>query len=241
MNEVYLSIVIPAFNEEERIQATLEDIKEYLKTCSYNAEVIVVSDGSTDETADIVNNYIKHFPQLRLLSYPENKGKGFATKTGVKNAAGEWILFMDADNSTKIVEIERFWPETKKYNILFGSRTKKSESVTRVQPFKRKIISKFSNWLIRVELKTDLLDTQCGFKLFYKSTAKLIFDKLSIDRFGFDMEIVAIAQSQKIEIAEIAINWINSAGSKVRAIRDLRRSLIDLAVIKDNISKNVYH
>jgi len=132
-----------------------------------------------------------------------------------------------------------FWPKVEKYEIVFASRFKYDESVNRKQPFARTIISRLSNLLIRYELKTDLRDTQCGFKLFSANAIKKIFPEITIDRFGFDMEIVAIAKVKGLKIAETAVNWTNAPGSKVRAIRDLRRSLIDLAVIKDNVERSL--
>lgn len=240
MKNIYLSIIIPAFNEEERIARTLFGIKQYLEKQDYTAEVIVVSDGSTDKTVEIVKEIATSFPELKLIENNENHGKGYVTKDGIKAAQGKWILFMDADNSTDISQIKRFWPYIEKYEIIFASRVKYDKNVKVIQPFKRKIISKMSNWLIRRTIKTDLLDTQCGFKLFSKNAAKIIFPKLTIDRFGFDIEIVAIAKIHDLKIIEVPVNWINMAGSKVRPIKDLRQSLIDLSNIKANIGKKIY-
>lgn len=239
MKKIFLSIIIPAFNEQERIGDTLQAIIEYCQKQNYECEIIVVSDGSTDRTKDIVKQYQSVYSNLKIINNLKNRGKGFVVKQGMLQAHGEWCLFMDADNSTRIQEIERFWQFSKDYKILFGSREPNSKT-TVIQPIKRKIVSKFSNFIIRYYLKTKIKDTQCGFKLFHHSVIDTVFEAITIERFGFDMEIVAIAQAQKIKIKTIPINWTNATGSKVRALLDLKRSLIDLLIIRDNLKKNIY-
>lgn len=236
---MHLSVIIPAFNEEGRIAKTLTHALDYLARQQYQSEIIVVSDGSTDGTTDIVSKLQKENASLKLLDYATNMGKGYAVKQGVKLASGKWMLFMDADDSTTIEEIERLWPVSEREKIVFGARIDTAQTRV-IQPLKRKIVSRLSNWLIRKALKTDIIDTQCGFKLFEMKIAKSIFDRLTIYRFGFDMEIVAIAKANKLNVAVVAVNWTNVVGSKVRALRDLKRSLVDLVVIKDNYQKGIY-
>lgn len=240
MKKYNLSIVIPAYNESLRINETLLDLNNYLNAQNYSWEIIVVSDGSTDNTNEIVENLKRKIKNLNLVSYARNKGKGFATKTGIKKAQGQWVLFMDADNSTNIREIKKFWKKTDKFGVLYGSRSLPDKETKRIQPIQRKIISRLSNWLIRKQLKINITDTQCGFKLFKNKQANKIFDKITIDRFGFDIEITAICMINNIKIGEIAVNWENSTGSKVRAIRDIKRSFLDLNIIKDNMKKGIY-
>lgn len=211
-----LSVIIPAFNEEKRIVKTLEEIREYLK--NFDSEIIVVDDGSTDTTAI--------FSQI---SYPKNMGKGYAIKKGVERAAGDLILFIDADNATPIREVEKLLKFDS--DIVIGSRYLPESHIEKKQPFFRILIGRLGNRLIGLLVVKNIKDTQCGFKLFKKNIAKELFSELQTYRFGFDIEILARAQKKGLKIVEVPVTWLHHEHSRVRPIRDAFKTLADLIKI----------
>lgn len=233
--ETYLSVIIPAYNESQRIIPTLEDVYKYLSKKDYSWEVFIVNDGSTDKTAEIVRDFCKKTPHFKLINNKINQGKGAVVKQGMLKAHGKWRLFMDADNSTPISEIENFWPYTKDYDIMIGSRYIKEGSIKEKQPLIRRIISRGGNFLVQLLILPGIADTQCGFKLFSARSAELVFPKQRFMRWSFDMEILAIAQKLGFKIKEIPVIWRNAALSKLRAVRAALRSLKDLIIIKWNL------
>lgn len=229
----YLSIIIPAYNESGRIEKTLNSIWKYLNLKKYNFEVVVVNDGSLDKTA----NLVKSFPQkeIKLISYQKNRGKGYAVKRGVMAARGKFLLLMDADSSTPISELPKFFKLTDSYPLVFGSRYLKDSQVMIKQKLLRRILSRWGNFLIKIFLGTNLSDTQCGFKLLNNKEAKEIFRKLTINRWGFDIEMVAIAKILGYEIYEVPVIWNDSPGSKLRALQSSFSTLKELVKIKFNL------
>jgi len=238
--ETYLSVIIPAYNEAQRIIPTLEDIDKYLAKKDYSWEVLIVNDGSTDETAKIVGNFCKKHSNFKLIDNKINQGKGAVVKQGMLQAQGEWRLFMDADNSTPIAEIENFWPYIKDYDIMIGSRYVQSGLIKEKQPLIRRIISRGGNFLVQLLILPGIADTQCGFKLFSAKSVDVVFPKQRSMRWSFDMEILAIAQKLGFKIKEVPVVWRNAALSKLRAIRTASRSLKDLIVIKWNLITKKY-
>lgn len=237
-----LSIIIPAYNEEKRLPKTLSSIAEYIKTSDMTFEVIVVEDGSTDKTIEVAKAMTSELPNLQVLSYGENKGKGFAVKTGMLAAKGNHALFMDADNATPIAEIEKLWPFASGYDVVIGSRHLKDSNVVIKQPWYRILISRAGNFVIQALILKGIKDTQCGFKLFSKDATKEIFSRQQIHRWGFDMEILSIAQKiMKYKIKEVPVSWYNSADSRLRPIRDAIRTLRELLKIKWNLITRTYH
>lgn len=236
-----LSVIIPAYNEAKRLPKTLQDAATFLQTYNKIVEVIVVDDGSSDDTSVVALQYADKFENLRVLHDKNNHGKGYAVKKGMLEATGEWRLFMDADNATPLKEIELLWPYTGKYHVIIGSRHLKTSHVVIDQPWYRKMISRLGNRLIQFLVVKGIVDTQAGFKLFSKEATERIFSQQRILRWGFDMEILAIAQKiYGYRIKEVPISWYNSAESRLRPIRDSWRTLKELLRIKWNLIRGVY-
>ncbi len=230
--EIDLSIVVPAYNEESRIGDTLDFIHAYLQNEEFNSEVIVVSDGSTDETCTVVKEIAATRSYLRLIDLGVNKGKGAAVRTGVLASQGAYVLFTDADNSTPIEEVSKFWEAKKASDILIGSRYLENSNVVVSQPWYRVMIGRSANFLIQLFLVDGVRDTQCGFKLLNAQAAHDIFSRMKVDGFGFDMELLALAELLGYSILELPVSWYNSADSRVRPVKDALRTLGDLITIK---------
>jgi len=236
-----LSVIIPAYNEERRLPKTLKSVDEYLKRQDYQYEIIVVNDGSKDKTTEIVENLKSQIANLKLIDRKENRGKGYSVKEGMLNAQGEYRIFMDADNSTSIDQIEKMWPWFEKgFDIVIGSRDIKGAVLDPPQPFIRRFVGevfKFVRMLI-CDLYT-LHDTQCGFKCFTKRSAEAIFPKTRIERFAFDVEILLIAKKLGFKIKEIPVYWKNDLESKVKLKSALKMGL-DLFKIRWYQLKGLY-
>lgn len=231
-----LSVIIPAYNEEKSIISTLEKIISYLKNQDYDYEVIVINDGSNDKTGELVEG--KQHPNLKLLHHLKNLGKGAAIKTGVKEASGDLILFMDADYSTSIEEVEKFLPKAGEYDVIIGSRALKNSKITVKQPFIKELLGKIGNKLIQIAAVPGVKDTQCGFKLF-SQRALAIFDKQTINGWGFDIELLFLARKYNLKILELPVTWENSQSSKVEFF-DYFKTLMELFKIKLNNLRNLY-
>lgn len=236
-----LSVIIPAYNEEKRLPETLQDIATFLESYDKEVEVLVIDDGSTDKTIEVSNSFSNAIKHLRVIAQEQNQGKGAAVKRGMLEAKGDWKLFMDADNATPLNEIDLLWPSTKEFEVIIGSRHLKTSNVVIAQPWYRRLISRAGNLLIQATIVRGIVDTQAGFKLFSNEAAQKIFSKQQITRWGFDMELLAIAQ--KIfgyKIKEVPISWYNSSESRLRPIRDSWRTLKELMKIKWNLMTNAY-
>lgn len=233
-----LSVVIPAYNEAKRISDTLVDVIVYLKAKFDGAEIIVVDDGSRDDTVKVVEGMKGHFANLQVISLEENAGKGAAVAEGVLKAEGEYILFMDADNSTRIDEVAEMLPllDKDEADVVIGSRYLAKSEIKIGQPWYRVMIGRVGNRLIRTLLLDDIYDTQCGFKLFTNKAAKDLFQRMKINRFGFDMEILAIAQKVlEYRIKEMPVSWYDSADTRVRPIKAALKTFWELVWIKVNL------
>jgi dolichyl-phosphate beta-glucosyltransferase len=219
-SRIQLSVVIPAYNEEQRLPRTLDDVLSYLANQPYKSEVIVADDGSTDDTAKIVQSRAGGAVPLRLVQHADgrNHGKGAAVRRGMMEATGEYRLFMDADNSTTINHVEQFWPLFNEgYNVVIGSRGLKDSIIPVKQPWYRRLSGNIGNLIIRGLAVPGVHDTQAGFKMFTETCAKDVFPRLTIDRWGFDIEILAVARSLNYRIKEVPIKWVNDPNSKVKA------------------------
>lgn len=238
-----LSVVIPAYNEEKRICKTLAHVFNYLSHKDYKHEIIVVNDASSDDTLKKIRtyNFQKLGTKLVIINHKHNQGKGAAVKNGILASTGDYILFMDADNSTKINEIDKILPYIKSHEVVIGSRYLKKNSIKLKQPLTRRIISRVGNIFIKLLLKINYADTQCGFKLFQSKPAKKIFNKVTIDRWGFDIELLVIAEKLKYKIVEVAVNWYDSPQSQLRSGRDTIKTFNELIKIKKNLSAGIYN
>lgn len=228
------TIVIAAYNEEERLPGSLEKIRAYLAAEGAAAEVIVVDDGSSDKTAELTREAARWMPQLRLISYPENRGKGYALRKGVDSSRGDLVLLTDADLSTPIAELETLKEHLLRQTcqIAIGSRALPSSSIVRAQPAWRRGMGRFFNRMVRLLVIDGFNDTQCGFKLFSGEAARTLFGKARIDRFAFDVEILSLARKHGYRIAEVPVRWENSPASKVNPALDSLQMLGDLVRIR---------
>ena len=227
-----LSIIFPVFNEELRLKSSFNHILLFLKKKQYfKIEIIFVDDGSNDNSYNLVNKFIKNIKRknkmkAKLIRYKKNSGKGYALKVGVQKARYDWILTADIDMSVSLFQISSWIKKkliNKKYTVYFGSRTHKKSIVTR--NFFRKILGDIMRFLINIILDIKIKDTQCGYKLYKKSIAKLIFSKLKIYGFNHDLYIVLLLKAKKIKIIELPVKWIHKGNSKVNIF------LIDIKII----------
>lgn len=232
MPKYFLSIIIPVYNEEQRLNKTFKELEGYFKNKKYDYEVIFVVDGSKDRTKEIISNYITNKPNHQLLNFPINYGKGYAVRCGMLKAQGDYILFTDADFSTPLNQLDKLFISVKEYPIIIGSRYLESANIKVKQPFLRRMISRVGNLVMKIVLGLPYKDTQCGFKLFNKSVVNIIFSRTLINRWGFDMEILAIAKLQKISVKEVAVDWFDDRLSKLRAGRDTYNTFKELLRIK---------
>ena len=234
------SIVIPAYNEKNRILKTLNSIYEYFQ--NENFEIIIVDDGSNDNTTSFIENKKESIGEnIKIISYQPNKGKGYAVKKGIEKAQGKFILFTDADNSTPIEEFKKLLTALKNNNdIAIGSRYLSNSDIKIKQNIFRILIGRLGNLLIQLLLVKKVKDTQCGFKLFKNEVAKNIFKKQTINRWGFDMEILTIAQILDYKIVEVPVSWLNSSDSRLRPIRDTIKTFLELIKIKLNLLTGKY-
>lgn len=233
---MHLSVVIPSYNEEKRLPDTLRKTISHLSKSHFSYEIIIVDDGSEDETISKIRPQIDN-KRIFLEAYRKNRGKGYAIKKGVEKANGDLILFMDSDNATPITELESLLAHIDKNQIVIGSRYIHGSDILRKQPLLRRLIGRIGNTMIQITLLPGIYDTQCGFKLFDAKVAKSLFKDLQTDRFGFDFEILSRARINKFTIKEIPVSWLHQGESRVRPIRDALKTFIDLLKIKRTIRK----
>lgn len=238
--QIKLSVIIPAYNEEKRIGETLESVDGYLEKQPYSYEIIVVDNGSNDATTRVVKELQPTVENSRVVAAHE-RGKGGAVQYGImREARGEYIMFMDADNATPVSEIEKFWPYfSQGYSVVIGSRYLPESNVTHKQPLYRIILSRLSNLLIQALVVWGIHDTQLGFKVFTHRAAKDIFSKITVFGWGFDMEVLTIAKLYGYKIKEAPVLWREQGGSHVPLMAYLQ-SLWDLLKIKWNVLIGVY-
>jgi|SRR5687767_10627856 len=238
-----LSVIIPAYNEEERVGATLRDTLEYLESAAVPYEVIVVDDGSRDGTADVVAAIARGARPLRLIRLAQNAGKGFAVRSGIINALGERILFMDADGATALEEIGRIsdMMETTGADIIIGSRAHLPGSHTTVEAkWFRHVAGRVFHQFVRIYGVSGIVDTQCGFKLFTRSAAHAIATRMRMHGYSFDVEMLLIARGLGYDIREVSVNWTHKHGSKVAVVPDGMRMVADLLRIRRNEVRGLY-
>jgi dolichyl-phosphate beta-glucosyltransferase len=220
-----ISIIIPAYNEQVRLPDTLRRIAEYLCASEWSfQEILIVDDGSRDGTAAAADEFAKSHPNARVLRNPGNRGKGYSVRSGMLEARGEWRLFSDADLSTPIEELEKLWDVVAKgkYPVAIGSRAVDRSLIGVHQPGHRETMGRLFNGVMRLATGLAISDTQCGFKLFRADVAQEVFSRQLLERFGFDAEVLYIADRRGYGIAEVPVRWNHVDGSKVGMMTGMR-------------------
>ena len=235
----FLSIVIPAHNEESRLPGTLEQVFRFIEKQSFASEVIVVENGSTDRTYEIAQEFTKKNANLRVIQN-DWRGKGLAVQRGVKEAKGEYVFLCDADLSMPIDEISKFIPpQLQKVDIAIASR--EAPGAVRIhEPYYRHFTGRVFNTLIRLLVLPNLQDTQCGFKCVRADVARDIFRYQTLTGWAFDVELLYIARHHKYQVVEIPIHWYFNADSKISIFRDSLRMFLDLLLIRRNARRGLY-
>src|ERR1700722_17140402 len=230
-----LSIVIPAYNESARIEATLERVMACVETQRWDAEVLVVDDGSRDATPEIIHRWMQRYPQLHLIKNDGNRGKGYSVRNGLLQATGEVVMFTDADLSAPMEEAERLLAAIAAgADVAIGSRWMDKTRQTIHQPLYRRFFGRCFNWVTRTIMGLPFKDTQCGFKAFKRPVAQIVFRLQRIERWGFDPEILFIARKLGYEIREVPVTWGHDKRSRMSYLRDGIKMLEDMARISAN-------
>ena len=215
-SRIYLSVVIPAYNEENRLPSTLTETIAFLKRQKYSSEIVVVSDGSIDKTKEIAERFQETFPELKVIEYFPNRGKGAAVKLGMKESRGDYRLFMDADMAvpvefaTKLIEII-----VTRYDIVIGSRESKNSKVLKHQFFFREFLGRLFSIVQRIVLGIPIRDTQCGFKIFERRVAEQLFPQVRFDCAYFDAELLFLAHKMGLSIAEVGVSWSHDGQTRL--------------------------
>ncbi len=241
-SNIRLSVVIPAYNEELRLPGTLAQSARYLESQAYASEIIVVDDGSTDGTRQVIPQCVSRRVPVRLVMHPDraNHGKGAAVRLGMQKAGGDFRLFMDADNSTTLNQVERFWTSFEEgFDVVVGSRKVPGANVAVHQSRSKELAGRLGNWVIRWLAVPGIRDTQAGFKMFTRKSTETIFPRLTLDRWGFDIEILAISRCHGFRIRELPITWINAPGSKV-GLGSYFQVLSDVWRVRRNLKSGRY-
>jgi glycosyltransferase involved in cell wall biosynthesis len=235
------SLIIPAYNESTRIRPTLDKILQYVDEQNWDADVVVVDDGSRDDTAAIVRDYGRRHSQVRLVENGRNRGKGFSVRNGMLHAQGDICLLTDADLSSPISESQKLFAAIHEgADIAIGSRWLRAELQTERQPVYRQLFGRIFNTLLRIVLGLKFKDTQCGFKAFRREAAQQIFPLQKIERWGFDPEILFLARQFGFRVAEVPVLWAHSAGTRLHPFRDGFFMALEILRIRWNAWTGIY-
>jgi len=227
---LHLSLVIPAYNEAGRIGDTLQKAGAYLARQPYSSEILVVDDGSADDTAATAK---AAWPEVRVISYRPNRGKGHAVRTGMNAATGDYRVFYDADASTPIEELEKLWPHFEDgADIVIGSRSLPESRIEVHQAWYRESMGRVFNFLLRLAGLTQFHDTQCGFKGFTARACDVVFPLQTVERYSFDAELLYIARRHGLRIDQVPVRWINCPYTRLNAATDSFRMFVDLLAIR---------
>ncbi|HKB99202.1 MAG TPA: dolichyl-phosphate beta-glucosyltransferase [Terriglobales bacterium] len=235
------SFVIPAYNESARIRPTLDELLRYTQQQEWDAEILVVNDGSSDDTAQVVREYGKSYPQILLVENPGNRGKGYSVRNGMLHAHGDICLFTDADLSSPVSEAQKLFDAIAQgADIAIGSRWLRAELQTERQPLYRQAFGRIYNLVLRVILGLRFADTQCGFKAFRRGAAQRIFPLQKIEGWGFDPEILFLARRAGLRVEEVPVLWAHSEGTRLHPFRDGLRMFIEVLRIRWNAMTGEY-
>jgi glycosyltransferase involved in cell wall biosynthesis len=239
--ETTYSFILPAYNESERLTSSLPKILDYVAERRLTAEIIVVNDGSKDDTAGIVRKFAASDPCVRLIENPGNRGKGYSVRNGMLHARGDLLLFSDTDLSSPIYEAEKLFAAIRNgADVAIGSRWLQRELQTERQPLLRQLYGRMFNLGLRVVLGLDYRDTQCGFKAFTRQAAHIIFPRQHIERWGFDPEILFLANKFKLRTAEVPVEWAHDHRSKINPLRDGLRMGVEVLQVRWNDIRGRY-
>ena len=227
------TIVIPAFNESARIGNALRLVSACIREKGWDAEVLVVDDGSTDNTAALVQAWALNHPEVELIRNERNRGKGFSVRNGMLRARGEIVMFTDADLSSPIEEAEHLFAAIQAgADVAIGSRWLTGRRIVHSQPLYRRIFGRCFNALTRMVMRLPFADTQCGFKAFRQHAARMVFGLQRIERWGFDPEILFIALKRRLRITEVPVTWGHDERSRISYLRDGVQMLLELAYVR---------
>ncbi len=229
-----LSIIVPSFNEEVRLPASLHLIAAYVSSANRSTEVLVVDDGSKDRTAEAAASFADRIPNLRVLRNGENRGKGYSVRHGMQEARGEYVLFTDADLSAPIEEADKLLSALRQYDIAIGSRALDRDLIDVHESLFREFAGIIFNRIVRIVLWLPFVDTQCGFKAFRREPCRIIFEQQRIERFGFDPELLYLARHHGLKATEIPVRWSHSPATKINMMRDSIQMFVDVFTIRWN-------
>ncbi len=235
-----LSIVIPSYNEELRLPATLEQIAAFLPSLGGETEILVIDDGSKDRTAEVAEACSGRIPLLRIIPNDTNRGKGFSVRHGMIEARGRNVLFTDADLSAPIEEAPKLLDALKTYDVAIGSRALDRSLITVHESRFREFAGIIFNGIVRVILRLPFVDTQCGFKAFRRERCQILFEQQRIERFGFDPELLYLARHHGLQTIEIPVQWGHSPATKVNMFRDSIYMFLDVFTIRWNAIRGRY-
>jgi glycosyltransferase involved in cell wall biosynthesis len=235
------SIIIPAYNESERLAVSLPKVLDYVGKRQLPSEIIVVNDGSSDDTADVVRRFMAMHPDVRLVENPGNRGKGYSVRNGMLHAQGDVMLFTDADLSSPIYEADKLFAAIEQgADVAIGSRWLNAELQTERQPWHRQLYGRLFNLALRVVLGLKYRDTQCGFKAFTRDAAHTIFTRQRVERWGFDPELLFLANKFKLRTVEIPVEWAHDHRSKISPVRDGLKMGIEMLAVRWNEMRGLY-
>jgi len=235
------SIVLPAYNESARITDTLNKILAYDTKRGWKAEIIVVNDGSSDGTADMVREYARKYPALHLLENPGNRGKGYSVRNGILHAHGDILLFSDPDLSSPIEEADKLFAALAKgADVAIGSRWVDPQLQIQRQPLHRQLFGRIFNLALRIILGLKFKDTQCGFKAFTRRSAHAIFPLQKIERWGFDPELLYLARKLTFVVREVPVAWAHREGTRINPLRDGIRMFAEMLKIRSHALRGNY-
>ena len=235
------SFIIPAYNESERLAVSLPKILDYVRQQQLPSEIIVVNDGSSDDTADVVRRFMAVHPDVRLVENPGNRGKGYSVRNGMLHAQGDVMLFTDADLSSPIYEADKLFAAIEQgADVAIGSRWLQADLQTERQPWHRQLYGRLFNFALRMVLGLKYRDTQCGFKAFTRKAAHTIFTRQRVERWGFDPELLFLANKFKLRTVEVPVEWAHDHRSKISPVRDGLKMGVEMLAVRWNDMRGLY-
>lgn len=241
MNDLLYSFIVPAYNESERLAVSLPKILDYVRQQQLQSEIIVVNDGSTDDTASVARRFAALNPDVRVLDNPGNRGKGFSVRNGMLHAHGDVMLFTDADLSSPITEAGKLFEAIQQgADVAIGSRWLRADLQTERQPWYRQAYGRLFNFALRMVLGLKFRDTQCGFKAFTRPAAETIFSRQRIERWGFDPELLFLANKFGLKTTEVAVQWAHDHRSKISPLRDGLKMGVEMLNVRWNDMQGRY-